>query len=487
MSDQSGAAADDLLADRSLPGRWVRQWAAGPDRAQITDVDGTEISTLQLEERTRRAAQGLIGAGLVPGDRVVLSAPTSAGFVQAYVAALRAGLVVVPMNTGYTRSEVEAVVSDARPAAAIVDSDERAGWIREAAGRPVEVLGPELRLPEAPDAVLDAAAAEDMALLVYTSGTTGRPKGVPLTHANLLASITGVGRAWRWTAEDRLLLTLPLFHVHGLGVGVNGVLAHGAAMDLRAGFDVADVAARARSGRVSLFFGVPAMYHRIADAGAADALRALRLVVSGSAPLPATLATAIGDAAGQLPLERYGMTETMMLTGNPYDGPRRPGTVGVPFPGVEVRLAADGEIQVRGPNVIGAYFNRPDADAEAFTDDGWFRTGDLGEHDADGYLRISGRSKDLVITGGFNVHPVEVEDALVSHPAVVEAAVVGRPSEAWGEEVTAVVVLEGPVSDADLRTHVAQRLAAYKVPKRFERVDRLPRNALGKVLRQSLR
>ena len=227
---------------------------------------------------------------------------------------------------------------------------------------------------------------------------------MPLSHANLLASASAVNLAWRWTPEDRLLLALPLFHVHGLGVGINGSLCAGAAVLVRPRFDVEDIAARAGDG-ATLFFGVPTMYERLARAGRGADLRALRLLVSGSAPLSAQLAHAVAEQCGQLPLERYGMTETIMLTGNPYEGERRPGTVGFPFPGVELRLGELGEVQVRGPNVISGYLDRPQATAEAFTHDGWFRTGDLGEFDADGYLRLVGRSKELIITGGYNVYP----------------------------------------------------------------------------------
>jgi malonyl-CoA/methylmalonyl-CoA synthetase len=248
------------------------------------------------------------------------------------------------------------------------------------------------------------------------------------------------------------------------------------------------------------------MYQRLVSAGRAGALRPLRLLVSGSAPLPAALAERVARETGQLPLERYGMSETVMLTSNPYDGPRKPGTVGLPLPGVGLRLArsideatagadavdatsgaSSAEVQVRGPNVIGGYFRAPEADAEAFTPDGWFRTGDLGQLDEDGYLRLVGRSKELIITGGYNVYPREVEEALATHPAVREVAVVGRPSETWGEEVTAVVVARQSVSERELRMYAERQLAPYKVPKRVEFADQLPRNALGKVLRHELR
>jgi malonyl-CoA/methylmalonyl-CoA synthetase len=471
-----------------LTHRWLRRWRERPSWLQLQDLDGSWISSGELEERSRSAAIRLLCAGLHPGDRFVLSAGTSAQLVIAYVAALRAGLVVVPLNTAYTRTEVSRIVSDAQPSAAAVDDEERARWIREASEQPIAVHGIDLELPTstASGVEIDHAESDDPALLVYTSGTTGLPKGAPLTHGNLLSSAAAVNLAWRWEPDDRLLLTLPLFHLHGLGVGINGSLCAGATIVLRPKFDPADVADRCADG-VSLFFGVPAMYQRLATSGRAQELRGLRLLVSGSAPLPASLGMAIADETGQIPLERYGMTETVMLTSNPYDGPRKPGTVGLPLPGVELRLAESTEIEVRGPNVIAGYYKRPDANAEVFTDDGWFRTGDLGALGDDRYLTIVGRSKDLIITGGYNVHPREVEEALGTHPDVREVAVVGRASERWGEEVTAVVVAERPVEIEDLRSHAARTLAPYKVPKTIEFAAELPRNALGKLLRSELR
>jgi malonyl-CoA/methylmalonyl-CoA synthetase len=471
----------DLLADGSLPGRFLRRWLQRPGARQLQDVDGTWLTSEELEARTRSAAQRLLAAGLRPGDRFVLSGTTCADLVVAYVAAWRAGLVVVPLNTAYTQAEVARIAAAARPAAAAVDDRERAAWIRAAAPGVLE-LGLDLAFPAAGgDEPVDTVGADAPALLVYTSGTTGRPKGAPLTHANLLASATAVSLAWRWTPDDVLLLALPLFHVHGLGVGLVGSLSVGAGVVLRPRFALDDVLAHA--GEATLFFGVPTMYQRLAESGRAGELRALRLLVSGSAPLPAALAEDIARATGQVPLERYGMTETIMLTGNPYDGPRKPGTVGFPFPGVELRLAGSGEIEVRGPNVIAGYAGDPQADAEAFTADGWFRTGDLGAFDDDGYLSIAGRSKELIITGGYNVHPREVEEVLLAIPGVREAAVVGRPSPEWGESVTAVLVVDEPVDADAVRAHAATQLAAYKVPKAVEFVDALPRNAMGKLVR----
>jgi malonyl-CoA/methylmalonyl-CoA synthetase len=476
----------ELLTDGSLPGRWLRRWSEHPGASQLVGPDGRSLSTGGLEELSRGAARRLRAAGLQPGDRFVVSAASSVAFVITYVAALRAGLVVVPLNTAYTRVEVQRIVKAACPAAAAVDDDERGRWIRDASGDRLQIMGIELEPgPPSADDAIDASVSEDPALLVYTSGTTGQPKGALLSHANLLSSATAVNLAWRWVPEDRLLLTLPLFHLHGLGVGINGSLCAGASIWLRPRFEAAEVAHSCRQG-TTLFFGVPAMYQRLAAGGQLGALSPLRLLVSGSAPLPATLAEEIAAQLGQIPLERYGMTETVMLTSNPYEGPRKPGTVGLPLPGVEVRLAASGEVEVRGPNVIRGYHQNPSANRDAFTRDGWFRTGDLGSFDDDGFLRLVGRSKELIITGGYNVHPREVEEALATHPQVEEVAVVGRASEVWGEEVTAVVVARAPVDAEALRAHAARQLAPYKIPKRVEFITELPRNALGKVLRKEL-
>ena len=473
----------DLLAERSLVGSWTRRWREDPLRRQLQDIDGTWLTSDELEERTRLAAGRLIGAGLAPGDRFVLSGSTSAGLVMAYIAALRAGLVVVPINTAYTEPEVRRIVRDARPGAAAVESSRVGAWI--SGSGETRVLSLEIDLPDASGAQIDAVDIDSPALMIYTSGTTGAPKGALLSHGNLLSSARAVNLAWRWDAEDQLLLTLPLFHVHGLGVGLNGSLCAGAGAVLMEKFDSDAVAARCEEG-ISLFFGVPTMYQRLATSGAARAMSALRLLVSGSAPLSVALAEALAEQTGQMPLERYGMTETVMLTSNPYEGPRKPGTVGLPLPGVGLRLTEAGEVEVRGPNVIDGYFERPDADAESFTDDGWFRTGDVGERDEDGYLRLVGRSKELIISGGYNVYPREVEEVLGTHPSVREVAVVGRPSERWGEEVTAVVVAAEPIEGEELRAYAAEQLVPYKVPKRIEFADELPRNAMGKVVRGEL-
>ena len=309
------------------------------------------------------------------------------------------------------------------------------------------LVGPDVELPDRQARTLDVAGPDDPALICYTSGTTGDPKGAVLRHRNLLAATEALRIAWGWGTDDRLIHCLPLFHAHGLCVGVYGTLSAGASAVLLAGFDPVAVAEAARTERASLFFGVPTMYHRLIRSGRASDLRRLRLVVSGSAPLPADLHAEVSAAAGSAVLERYGMTETLMNTSNPLAGDRRPGTVGFPLPGVEIQFGADDEILVRGPNVFDGYWERPSADDDAFvsaTDGGsrWFRTGDVGVDDG-GYLVIRGRSKELIISGGFNVYPAEVEDVLAAHPGVAEVAVTGTPSTEWGEVVTAWIVAVG--------------------------------------------
>jgi malonyl-CoA/methylmalonyl-CoA synthetase len=294
--------------------------------------------------------------------------------------------------------------------------------------------------------------------------------------------------AWRWTDADRLVLALPLFHVHGLGVGLHGTLLAGASTVLLARFEPDAVFDAIAGHDATLFFGVPTMYSRLAASARVGELGALRCCVSGSAPLPASLHEQLATSAGVQVLERYGMTETIMNVSNPYDGERRAGTVGFPLPGVEVRLAdTTAEIQLRGPNVFPGYWRRPEATAESFTDDGWFRSGDVGAFDDEGYLSIVGRAKELIISGGYNVYPREVEDVLLTHDGVREVAVVGEPSDEWGETVVAVVVPAREAVDADaLLAFAADQLAPYKRPRRIRFAAELPRNALGKVLRSEL-
>ena len=470
----------------TLPASWLRHWQRAPEAAQLRDLDHGWFSRGELEGQSRQIAGRLAGAGLEAGDRVLLSAGASAELVLAHVACLRLGLVVVPTNTAYQAAEMAHVVGDAQPRAAIVDDDTRAAWVREADAR-VRILGPEVDLPDSTAPALDEVAPGAPALIGYTSGTTGRPKGAVLSHANLLASAEALRVAWRWNEADRLVLALPLFHMHGLGVGLHGTLHCGASAVLVPAFSPEAVLDAIAAHEATLFFGVPTMYHRLVDHARARELGRLRLCVSGSAPLPAALHERFERATGQRVLERYGMTETAMLVSNPHDAERRPGTVGFPLPGVELRLEGEpAEIQVRGPNVFAGYWERPDANVEAFTPDGWFRTGDLGSLDPDGYLRIEGRAKELVISGGYNVYPREVEDALRAHPEIEDVAVIGEADAEWGERVVAYLVASRDIDVAELRGFVASRLAAFKHPRGVHRVEALPRNALGKVQKHRL-
>ena len=479
----------------TLATAWTARWRADPTATALVElgkgsdpltntaaglVRGSDpLTNADLDVRSAAAAGLLARAGVRAGDRVLLSGAPTVAYLLLYVGAVRLGAVVVPANTAYTAEELAHLVADSGATAAVVDDPARVAL-------PALVPAQASFGGDAGGAVLDAAAPGDVAMIAYTSGTTGRPKGAMLTHRNLLASARAVVAAWRWTPADGLVLALPLFHLHGLGVGVHGSLVAGGRILLVGAFSPDAVAAAAAREDATMLFGVPTMHKRLVEhPQAAAALRSLRLVVSGSAPLPDELWHRIHQVTGQRVLERYGMTETVMNISNPYDGERRPGTVGLPLPGVEVRLAEDGEILLRGPNVFAGYHGRPDATAEAFTDDGWFRTGDLGRVDADGYYTIAGRSKELIITGGYNVYPREVEEVLERHPGVDEAAVVGVPDDDWGERVVAFVVA-GTLDEPGLAALVAQHLAPYKRPRAYHRVDALPRNALGKVERARL-
>ncbi len=487
MSPAPQEATFALPAAATLPNRWRAIWRSKPSAVVLLDPAGERVTAAQLEETSAAVARRLVDQGVRPSDRVVLSAAPSLDLVVAYVALLRAGAVVVPANTGYTRSELEHLVTDARPSLVVTDAVERF----EGFGLPVVTPDPPDATPDPPPVVaLDQAAPSDLAWLCYTSGTTGRPKGAMLTHANLLAGADALIEAWSWTAEDRLILALPLFHMHGLGVGINGTLTAGASVVVLPRFDVDAVLDAGKAHRGTMFFGVPTMYARLAESARVPELHSLRLCVSGSAPLDPDLWVHLRDLAGVEVLERYGMTETVMICTNPLAGPRIPGSVGRPLPGVEIRLGAGGTVEVRGPSVFAGYWGREADTAAAFTDDGWFATGDVGEWGPDGDLRLVGRSSELIISGGYNIYPREVEDALRSSSMVRDAAVVGVPDPVWGERVVAFVELADPPSgldESELTAHLEGLLAAYKRPRAWYPVAALPRNAMGKVRRDVLR
>ncbi|MCY3663510.1 MAG: AMP-binding protein [bacterium] len=496
----AGGDAGELTAAGSLPATWREHAVGHPDRPCLHDPVTGWTTRGELAAAGAEVAGRLYAAGLRRGDRVLLSAPSGVALVAAHTACLRMGLVVVPVNAALRRREVAHIVADASPRGAVIDDPGMQSWVRQAEPDAL-VCTSAVDLPPGNAPSLDDLDGDEPAILGYTSGTTGAPKGAVLTHANLLAGAEALRRAWGWSESDRLVLALPLFHIHGLGVGLHGTLHSGASAVLQPSFDSDAVIDAVREHRATLFFGVPTMYNRIAGNPRAPELAALRLAVSGSAPLPADLHRRLEENTGLAVLERYGMTETVMLVSNPLDGDRRPGSVGFPLPGVELRLlepghspAADpevpagapGEIWVRGPNVFAGYWRRPGAGPRA---DGWFCTGDVGRRDADGYLYLEGRSGEVIITGGLNVYPREVEEQLADHPAIAEVVVAGQPDEQWGELVTAYVVpapgRRAPSAD-ELRSHVAERLAPYKHPRAVVPLEAVPRNALGKVQRHLL-
>ena len=488
-----------------------------PERSAIL-FEGATISYGQLFADVERFARALRLAGLAAGDCVGLFLENSPAFAVAYLGVSLAGGVVTLINTQYRQVELSHILRDARvrfcvtsPAGA---AELRALTLAEPptlitvgqhAGEP-PALAYEAFLrtgADAPAVALAAPAADAPAVIGYTSGTTGRSKGAVLLHRNLVANITAVTTAWRWTPSDRLLLTLPLFHAHGLMVGLHGSLWMGGSVALRRRFDAAEtLAAFDADEQISLFFGVPTMYGRLvaeAERRAQAPAHLPRLFVSGSAPLSAQLFARFEALFGQRILERYGMTETGMNLTNPYNGERRAGTVGGPFPGQEARIveahdryplppAVVGEIEVRGPHVFAGYLNRPDATAQAMTPDGWFKTGDLGWVSDDGYYTITGRARELISSRGYNIYPRELQDTLAEHPAVAEAAVLGAPDADLGEQVVAFVVPQpgqAPTPE-ELIAWCRLRLASFKKPRHILFVESLPRNALGKTQKHLL-
>ena len=463
----------------------------GGSRPALVAGDIT-LSHDELRAAASGAAERLKEIGVTQGLHVALLAENSASWIVTYLGLQLLGATVVGMNPAFKEAEAEQILTDSEAAVALVDAGRqplidklrprlkalrRIGHVEEIGSVPSPLVG------EGRGG--GSLTPEDPALLLYTSGTTGRPKGALLDHGNLLAQGRGVVEAWRWTAEDRLVLALPLFHVHGLAIALHGSLIAGGCAVL-VPFSPENVVRELRAGG-TMFFGVPAMYQRLADyldRNPAD-LRHVRLFVAGSAPLPATLFERCERVLGQPVLERYGITEGGIVVSNPYDGPRQPGRVGYPLPGVELRLGDQDEVQLKGGQVFKGYWRNAAASADVFVD-GWFRTGDIGEIAADGSLAIRGRIKELIISGGYNVYPREVEMVLEQHPAVAEVAVAGLPSERWGEEVTAFVVARTSVDGQELISFARERLATYKCPRAVRFIEAIPRNAMGKIDRSKL-
>ena len=454
-----------------------------------------------VDVRAARMAQELAARGVGHGDRLCVHLANRIEFLDLYLACTRLGAILVPMNVMYRERELRHVIADSEPLAVVTSGDSDVAY---PSGRPLwDVDALSLAAVDRREAVAPAArvSGEDPALIIYTSGTTGTAKGAVLSHDNLAANGVTLATAWQISDHDRYLAALPLFHVHGLGNGVHCWLIAGCTMRLVERFDHRTAAGEFLDFRPTLFFGVPTIYVRLLDTKVVtpDQARGIgtgaRLFVSGSAPLPSHVHAAFRARFGHTILERYGMSEALMIMSNPYDGERRAGTVGPPLDHVSARIAGEGgeilgddevgEVEIRSASLFAGYWRRPDATAAAFHD-GWFRTGDLAVRSSDGYYTLRGRRGDLIISGGFNIYPREIEETLVEDSRVLEAAVVGVPDELRGEIPIAYIVAEDSVDTDVIEAVCRSKLASFKIPRAFIRVDALPRTALGKVQKHLL-
>ncbi|MBL8209487.1 MAG: acyl-CoA synthetase [Bryobacterales bacterium] len=461
------------LFDLSLQGR-----AAQP----ALEFQGVSYSFGDIEARANRTAHWLLDQGVSRGDRICVYLPNCLEIVDLFLACTRTGVIFVPVNILYRDREIQHILGDAKPSLFVNDC----AMLADAAAKP------------STRPALPALEGDDIAAIVYTSGTTGVSKGAMLTHNNFLANATNLVTCWQITSADRLLLPLPLFHVHGLGNGIPCWLATGFHVRLLERFEHSTATEQFLDYQPTLFFGVPTMYVRLLET-APEAARQIgarmRLWVSGSAPLPPQVLDDFQKLFGHTILERYGMTETLMNISNPYTGERRAGTVGFPLPGVSVRILdadgndiapdATGELHLKGPNLFAGYWGREQATRDAFRD-GWFKTGDMGTRAEDGYITLQGRKSDLIISSGFNIYPREVEEFLLEQPEVAEAAVIGVPDPRKGEIPVAFIVPRPGASLDGLEERCRQNLASFKVPKQMVTVDKLPRTALGKVQKHIL-
>ncbi len=492
-----------MYRDNHLAHRLAQHLPVLREKPFATRPGLSDVGYGALFEGAERFAARLLDAGLRPGDRVAVQVEKSIEAVQLYIGTVLAGGIFLPLNTAYTGAEVSYFLTDATPAVVVCDPFREAEiapligtatlFTLDADGQGSLTAG----LTDAPGFVAVARGPDDLAAILYTSGTTGRSKGAMLSHANLASNSETLRDYWRFTSDDVLIHALPIFHTHGLFVATNVALLAGASTVFLPGFNApAILDAMPKS---TALMGVPTFYTRLLDDPRLDreTVSNMRLFVSGSAPLLVDTHEKWEARTGHRILERYGMTETNMSTSNPYDGERRAGTVGFPLPGVELRImdngkeVAQGEIgtlEVRGSNVFQGYWQMPEKTAEELRPDGWFITGDLGQKDADGYVTIVGRDKDLIITGGFNVYPKEIESLIDEIPGVLESAVIGVPHPDFGEAVVAVVVKEnGALTESDITAVTGSNLAKFKRPKQLFFVSELPRNTMGKVQKKALR
>lgn len=496
-------------ADANLYSRFAAHFPVNRERVLLRTPGGTSYSYADAERESGRFANFIARLGLQPGDRVTAQIQKSPQALWLYLACLRAGFVFHPLNPAYTAAEVAYFLEDAAPSLVVFDPT---------IDPDMPTLADRYRIPhrytllaDGQGTLLDAShgetvefntrecASTELAALLYSSGTTGKPKGIMLTHANLGTNSAALCAAWGFTADDVLLHALPIFHVHGLFIALGCALMSGAQLQFLDKFDVDEVLRTLPHSTVMM--GVPTYYTRLLASPrlGPEICANIRLFTCGSAPLTAPTFAEFEMQTGHTILERYGMTETSIITTNPLHGARKAGSVGIPLDGVELRLVDDsgisvdrgvvGHVQVRGPSVFAGYWRKPEKTAGDFTEDGYFNTGDDGIIDDDGYLSLIGRSKDLIISGGLNVYPIEVEQVVDALPEIAESAVIGLPDADFGEQVVAVLVLEqgAVLDDSSIRERLKRELAAFKVPKRYVAVDALPRNSMGKVQKNLLR
>lgn len=484
-----------------------------PDKTALQFLDGQPVTYGQLEAAVNRTANYLLSLGIQPGDRIAVQLPKCLPFIYFHLATLQIGAIFLPLNPAYPTAELRYFLADSAARLLIADAADQARLDPMTESLPDHQKTIYIHKPQESGAtwLKDRSALRDYplpadpdqtAMMLYTSGTTSRPKGAQITHGNLTANIASLHQAWGWRADDALLHALPVFHVHGLVVALHGALHAGATAILCPAFDAPTALDLLRSRRFSVFMGVPTMHRRLYQlaAGRRIDLSHMRLMTSGSDRLPDDLFFGYQVTFNVTLLERYGMTETGMNLSNPLHGERRVGAVGMPLPGVSARIVDPdteaplpdgeiGEVQIKGAHVFKGYWRQPEKTADAFSADGWLRTGDLGLREPDGYFTLKGRAKDLIITGGLNVYPPEVELVLMEHPAVAACAVFGCPDAEWGEIVVAAIIRRdgAPAEAAGISAFCRERLATYKVPRRVVFVDELPSNALGKVQKAKLR
>ena len=497
----------------NLYAQFAQSFPSDQARCCIETLDQRYYSYRDIERASAKIANLLSSLNLSAGARIAVQVEKSPEALILYLATLRAGYVFLPLNTAYQRQEIQYFIDDARPEV-VVCSPQHFGWVSQLAFQTdtkyvftldATTTGPnrgsllERAIPMADEFETVHREPSDLAAILYTSGTTGRSKGAMLSHGNLYSNAEVLHRAWAWRSDDVLIHALPLFHVHGLFVASHAVLMSGARMIFLAKFDAEQVIHQLP--RATVMMGVPTHYVRLLQEAGLNqqSCQSMRLFISGSAPLLSETFHRFAELTGHTILERYGMSETTMLVSNPYIGERKAGTVGIPLEGISVRVVNEhgkacqqgeiGGIEVKGPNVFQGYWRMPEKTAEEFTSDGYFRTGDVGKFDEDGYLSIVGRSKDLIISGGYNVYPKEIETIIDDMPEVDESAVIGVPHADFGEAVCAVVVLRqiGTLNSAEIIQRLKSQIANFKVPKQVHIVAELPRNTMGKVQKNLLR